>query len=766
MDKILEKLKKVNLKTAVIIFCSVLIIAPGAYFGWKYYKAHYGTAAVVGDTKISSAEYDNFNDKCKGFGKFLDDSDFQNKCNEMSLDTLILLKALETDAKKYNVNVANEEIDKTYKEKMTGFKSEEEFLTMLKSNYGWDANSVKMQIKIELLKKKLSPYLLSTKSVLGGYVRWDILMDNPTDEKVGENSKKAEAKLKQYIRPVMANDIKEKDLQVAVDNLQKTNDEWSKFYNAGIIHKGNLNDKTATESFAGSEDWAGISKLKKIGDISEDIKSSGGYWAVYKLTAKSEGKFNDWDDYLAGAKNDAKIYSLKYKSYITERAIKEKISSSLKFIKSSVISVVASLSSKPVYAGPPYDCKATTTLSGGRVGLVHYSQMMGWTKDYFTGMPIDNATVTARMVGSTTVCIVPEKTLDTSVTHNGGRLIIGNYQNPAVRSLSCWAFWDFSITHPSYETISWGHRSVMGNGTADLIDHMNPSGTFKGDSKVRYEDTNGITDDSDGNVTMIPKPSHSFSCNQSTSTSSSVPVVFSLPSGARGNINFKQTSAAIWTFYQAVAGTGSARQKTVMPLNPNTQYDFQLTSGGLTTLTATCSTTSAPTPFIPSSPSGSCGVSVTPNQGTVSLNTTIKVNYASLPLDAYDHFHCGSCQYCIDCHINIDHYYTYDYYRLFYTPTLQDGTAVGASTTIAMVDERNTGSHNIVIPEKFEYPFTVPLLPGQEYRLQFEYGIYRFTRDGDGTQEHDHTFSNCSSPLSTAPGVSVSKDTSRIIIEN
>ena len=47
------------------------------------------------------------------------------------------------------------------------------------------------------------------------------------------------------------------------------------------------------------EDWAAISvQLKKIGDHTSVVRSSGGYYAIYRADRIYGGTFNSWEDFI------------------------------------------------------------------------------------------------------------------------------------------------------------------------------------------------------------------------------------------------------------------------------------------------------------------------------------------------------------------------------------------------------------------------------------------------------------------------------------
>lgn len=184
----------------------VLILLTGSFLLFQRYPVR-DTAAVVGDKKITTSQYEDFKNKCKSYAEFSQDDQLLKDCNQQSLDMLIELKALETEAQKYNVNVSQQEIESKYQEKAKAYGVDAaSFDELVSSNIGWDVTTVKQEIKRELLKENLAKYLISSKSVLGIFVRWDILDNSSSQEQINQNIIKAKSYMDK-LKPALTADI-------------------------------------------------------------------------------------------------------------------------------------------------------------------------------------------------------------------------------------------------------------------------------------------------------------------------------------------------------------------------------------------------------------------------------------------------------------------------------------------------------------------------------------------------------------------------------
>ncbi|OIP24008.1 hypothetical protein AUK11_04155 [bacterium CG2_30_37_16] len=761
----MEKMKPFINRQTVLYGFFVLILLTGSFLLFQRYPVR-DTAAVVGDKKITTSQYEDFKNKCKSYAEFSQDDQLLKDCNQQSLDMLIELKALETEAQKYNVNVSQQEIESKYQEKAKAYGVDAaSFDELVSSNIGWDVTTVKQEIKRELLKENLAKYLISSKSVLGIFVRWDILDNSSSQEQINQNIIKAKSYMDK-LKPALTADITADQIVQKTENFRKTlTDQWSKDYNISLISVSNINEKTASERFAGKEDWQGIKLLKSVGDTTDVIKSSGGYYVAYKLSSTGKGKFNDWDEFLKNAKQESKIYALSYQAYVAEKKISSFISSALKKTEEKAIALVGA---KKAIAGceQTASCNcATRTTTNGQMTLVHYSQMYGWLKDYVTGFRINGAKVEAWVEdpainwGTYPACSVRESNYGSYLTNagggnGGGHILIGSYADQNLKLLSCFSRWKVSISKNGYDTFTWRNRSVAGNGWSGHIDHIKMGGEYyEGDQALQFENFN-----EDGYVSLkaIYNRTIDMDCAQNLAGNNSIPVKYMLPSGTSANIYYKKTSVGNYNYFQAVLGNGQWRSVNVSPLSQNTSYDFKLTYTGKPDIVKTCQTTFSPPPPIIST--GTCSLSIVPTKGVSPLKVGVSVNPAHLPSRAIDHTHCA-CQYCA-CPYDVYNNYTYKSYRLYYVDPQGVETDIAKRTDTS----NSSGSANatgVNIPSAFEYTFNKALNPNEKYVIKFSYTYHKDTDDGH--DELDYGPYTCGDAATT--GVRAVKDSDRLIIE-
>ena len=172
----IKKRKKIGFGKCALIFLSIILLILFVFgvgifrYGWNgniskaMLKFIPYPAAIVGSDLILYKDYDYIlRTALNGQQYSQSESDFANK-EEVSakvLDRLIINKIIKNIALKYEINISDEDINRSFTEYAKQFNSEEEFINTLKELYLWDINDFKSRIIYPiLLQNRVNNYIV------------------------------------------------------------------------------------------------------------------------------------------------------------------------------------------------------------------------------------------------------------------------------------------------------------------------------------------------------------------------------------------------------------------------------------------------------------------------------------------------------------------------------------------------------------------------------------------------------------------------------
>lgn len=300
LDKpILKFPKYFNRKKLLITIGAILLVAVISVVVWVVWW-NFSPVATVNGEKISRQEFNTETSQLEKFYKYNKDKKSLKNLDQITKDRLTEEAIIRAESQRRGIKVSAAEINVEYQKLVKQYKSEAEFTQTIKSAYDYTPQLAKNAIEIRLLRDKLQLEVLKGYDVTEYLVRYDLgtrgLKENPTSKGAIDAA---------YIRLQQGSTME----KLATDPICQPSI-------CGIASMSHVNAVTAINLFFASkgEDYAAISKLTKTGEITGIVKSSGGYYVIYRADRISRGTFNTWDEFI-------KDYKSKYVSYGTATKI-------------------------------------------------------------------------------------------------------------------------------------------------------------------------------------------------------------------------------------------------------------------------------------------------------------------------------------------------------------------------------------------------------------------------------------------------------------
>lgn len=505
-DKIISPNDKVGIldffikhsKKAIIMLVAISLVASTALIAAWWYTGGSEVIAVYGGKKILRTEYEDAKIKCNGFYKYNSDKENEKKCSQTEIEDQIFRKALETEAEARGITVTESEINERYKQLISAYASEKSYEMTIKNAYGWTPEYVKANLKRDILQEKLDPYLINSRDVYGVFVRYDWFTGEPNLEQRKANETVSMDIMKNNLYPLIKNGSSKEVLTAEMLRLRATGSPWDRESNIIGVPYNNLNEKSGKKDFAGKEDWEAISKLNKVGDITGIVRSSAGYFVVYKLENISKGSFNDWDEFKKDAASKARIKSISYKYNQIKKNAAEKADIAINGVKKILHIEVANANL-------------------GHCGYSNFSEFWAYVRDGSNhALPIKNVSVVATNNAPTRTDLMcdQEDLSHSMINGTDGGFTIGKMGTWDARygayssepyALSCNHGWFIDLTRNGYEPLKY-NRSTAVNGTRIPLDR-----SLNAVSPVNWEYYSGSegsyrTWNTDGNGFVMMKP--------------------------------------------------------------------------------------------------------------------------------------------------------------------------------------------------------------------------------------------------------------------
>jgi len=341
-------INKKKLIISLVIILGLGLLGLASYFGYSYWRSS-KVVAKVGDQIVTRQVYDQYLDKYKKFFEFNNDQESLNNLETKVLDKLIEDMIVKSEAKRLGVLASQQEIEEEYQKILAEYEDEEVYKATIKDLYNWTVEDTKQNLEVQILKRKLEPKIL--KGRWGREVTVQYLAGGGEEE--GYEAK-YQANAEKLVKEMQIL-LQEKGFEELYKKALSPKSFWPNYDNVIVatpFHWG------PHESDIPPEDLEVVFQAKE-GEITSLIKSSGGYYAFYKIDKVGEGNYEQWEDFIQDYRHKyVKVYKVTY------------------LIKSFLASV-----SKLAWA----DCSSGTGCKGAKVE--------GKITDANTGSPIKGATV-------------------------------------------------------------------------------------------------------------------------------------------------------------------------------------------------------------------------------------------------------------------------------------------------------------------------------------------------------------------------------------
>lgn len=539
--------------------------------------------ATLGDKEITKTKYEDFLEKCEAMAKY-NESDDSASCSDSALEDLIFEAGLEREAEKRGITVDENELEEQYQSLVESYGNEETLITTYSQNFKYNKGDIIRALKVEQLQEKLYDQLINSKDLTGLYVRWDHYND-PAEENTEKIQKlKNEttvALVKKYYLPIIATGSTP-ELNSVAAKLRNENQQFSYEAMAGAFEVVDLNEESEKRKFEGREDWEAIKKLTKVGDVSEIVKSSGGYTAVYRLDKVTSGSFPDWESYKKSLIEEAKVQPLAYK-----------INENLKIAANVVKSKVAILNN---YLIPK--ASATVYCGNNHFSALNVTRARVWGTSGATSTNIPSISVSWAFDGYGDACTNPGSCSGdiacsgtfTTPTSGSSSWLVGSERNSDRQDwLNCYDHWNVTLTKSGYYGIRWVNKNVDPNGSTTNLDKSTDNNRADFQERVggtwgsASEELENYNTDNNGYIYMRPVPAITPSCSISASPST-------INRGGSSTLTWSTTNATSASINNSIGtvDTGSNKTRSVSPTSTTT-YTMTVTSS--TNHTNTCATT-------------------------------------------------------------------------------------------------------------------------------------------------------------------------------
>lgn len=302
----------------VLAVCSAVLLA--GVVGYVIYSQVQSDDIVVGDTRITAKDRNDYSKLIDEAKKQNPDLDFGGKAGEVALNDLLLNAAFKQEAKDRNQPLIDEDLIAISGQEFTDNAQKQAYIDNMKNS----TKLVRVRAENEAYKNKFNNALLAKKDLLIVGITFDSPYFNrlPSSE-VQRAYEQSVSRLQRDIQPLMKNGTSKEDIAQKVDiNLFDDNTaddtnpdpyfqkpvatiDLEQEYSSGTWEFNDLNDNSYIRGNVGKlyDTDKKIAELKNVGDTTGVFASKMGRFMTIRLEKKSAGIYNSWDDFLSHYKN-------------------------------------------------------------------------------------------------------------------------------------------------------------------------------------------------------------------------------------------------------------------------------------------------------------------------------------------------------------------------------------------------------------------------------------------------------------------------------
>ena len=456
------KYRWVGIAVVALVLIALAALSVRYIVGWDRFKSYFnqpttGNYAVIEGKPISMAEFTELKNNYVAFDKQQGQIDAQQS-ERRAADELILRTALEAQAEKAGVTVTQDDINNYLKTSYANYGSREALLQYNKATYGWTEAPLIHRARLEILKQKMADTTLASVDVLGAYIRWDSLNDQPQADQDTYRSRAMDRLEKSY-RPALMQGASRDEFVRSTDvnefltsevNAERLNSITAP--NVRYLELKNITNDPSDDQFShytgdnqGENAWNYIEQLHNAGDVTPVFKSDSGMYLVLRLEKKTDGRYVSYKQYREAAIKQGQVDSSYYA--LPESQTDQVKQQPAPQSQSKATSLLSSILPK-TYASGSFDCWSRHPL-------------------YYRIRPTDAGTLQPITTGNFSV-LIARSGKDTCTPYNGFGYFISSQGRQAWTSsnvaydteipLNCYGVvWDFAWSAPpGYENFTAG----------------------------------------------------------------------------------------------------------------------------------------------------------------------------------------------------------------------------------------------------------------------------------------------------------------------
>ena len=317
-EKVPQPGRKLKLLLAGIAGVLVLATALTFYFNTGLRNSIFkpkptaGNFANIGDYSVSDKDYDKLKAAYAAFDKSQETSDTE-RTNKQAANDLLLIASVKSDLNLPDMcNDAATEAKLQPRYDIAGGR--EKYYQTIKSLYGWDESVARTSACVEIAKEKYADKL-NTYSVFGIYIRWDQQPTKATAEQKQAYEQAAKARLEKDYLPSFQRGASVAELTAKADvnpnqapgQIDPKFSDFTKPYTRVVSADGINHAENGFKEYAeGESNWKYLDSLK-TGESTPVFKSNNGFYVVFRMVNRTEGKYNNYDELIADKINTGKV---------------------------------------------------------------------------------------------------------------------------------------------------------------------------------------------------------------------------------------------------------------------------------------------------------------------------------------------------------------------------------------------------------------------------------------------------------------------------
>jgi hypothetical protein len=306
----------------VIILLAVVVLAIVVLYNYKSQKKQ-PSNIVIGSTTITPQEISEFSKEVARYSK-VNDVKFGHPAKQVAEDDLILNAALKDQAAEHHVTVNQNDIDSQFSKRYASYGSKDAYDNFVKK--AGFANLVRVVAENNVYEAKLYSKVIATKNVFVVFIGIDTpyvdSSKNPAALRA-QATKTLQTKFLPMFKRGWSNTKIASYTDVNLLSSKRPANNIEQYYTSMPVIADTFNNcTTAKPCFNDQPSYkllgivtaqSKLDSLMKVGQYTGVFTSKAGFIGIMRLTSKSSGSYNSWDQLLQDYKD-------RYKSQLSTLA--------------------------------------------------------------------------------------------------------------------------------------------------------------------------------------------------------------------------------------------------------------------------------------------------------------------------------------------------------------------------------------------------------------------------------------------------------------